>query len=959
MKRRILQVGLSLFIVWCLFVPSSYFGAVLAETPDESVITPVWEPDLAMYEALNSQVAKYIASFECSPATWTPDFSSPEAYTLSKKPLLDKLLGRVGPLPSNSAGRVIERRTLFAGQNYIIEWARVQSRLSPLSVMGYLAQPTQRVQPGPAVVLLHGAGVPPHKVFGWKLAGNEYYDKYVDAPLSPVGLDLVEAGYTVFVPWISDDESQWPYFPWFELDRWGAVLRKKTGQGGAYSILVPQIMSVLDFLATEEGIDTQKIALMGWWQGAQLAAVASALDDRVKAVVLLQFPIDRHAFRADSSVLALDSAYTAIDCIFSDTHFAALIAPRPLLFSHWENSPLSSLYARFVSPSQALAIESIYEGLKIPEKMSIMLGADKREAVTTIPVTWLNKVFAHEGFPEPKNSFTEQTGWVSQDKYTRFLADVNGDGMADIVGFHESNMYISFSTGSGFAPPITGSGAFAGIGGWVSQDKYPRFLADVNGDGRADIVGFGAAIYSALSEGAGFGPQEQIVFIPPVPSAWDYPYARYDAFRSELGAYLGSLGGCSGIDVTPDFTSVESFLASVESLRLSVTSQLTGGLLFPELPITLRERRVIADAGSYILEWVRFSGRFGDDINVAGYLATPKDSPGPFPAVISFDGNYGLDYLFGLMREETPYLNAYGDYLARSEHIVFAPYMPSFFADGWGAHFGERTNWVFTIWHYLTNLYLSSVDFMYTQPNVNKGNIVAYGISYAGVAALLTTAVDKRISTLAYSNPLVNVDLYFRDPSVTISSPVWQTEICNCTNLAEQYLIAPRRFIWENGLSDANWYQSYNMEVIDRVRETYKALNTEWSFRFLRHDGAHETRVENVCIDPTTQDKYTRFLADVNGDGMADIVGFHESNMYISFSTGSGFAPPITGSGAFAGIGGWVSQDKYPRFLADVNGDGRADIVGFGAAIYVGFSEETGFALSLRIGYDFTDNGGW
>jgi hypothetical protein len=37
-------------------------------------------------------------------------------------------------------------------------------------------------------------------------------------------------------------------------------------------------------------------------------------------------------------------------------------------------------------------------------------------------------------------------------------------------------------------------------GGWTSDDLYPRELADVNGDGRADIVGFGnAGVYVALA----------------------------------------------------------------------------------------------------------------------------------------------------------------------------------------------------------------------------------------------------------------------------------------------------------------------------------------------------------------------------------------------------------------------------------------------------------------------------
>ena len=38
-------------------------------------------------------------------------------------------------------------------------------------------------------------------------------------------------------------------------------------------------------------------------------------------------------------------------------------------------------------------------------------------------------------------------------------------------------------------------------GGWVSQDKFPRHVADVNGDGRDDIVGFGGdAVFVSLSE---------------------------------------------------------------------------------------------------------------------------------------------------------------------------------------------------------------------------------------------------------------------------------------------------------------------------------------------------------------------------------------------------------------------------------------------------------------------------
>jgi uncharacterized repeat protein (TIGR01451 family) len=99
-------------------------------------------------------------------------------------------------------------------------------------------------------------------------------------------------------------------------------------------------------------------------------------------------------------------------------------------------------------------------------------------------------------------------GWSSDNTYPRALADVNGDHMADIVGFGADGVHVSLATGGGhFAAPTFELAAFgtnAGAGGWTSQDLYPRTLADVNGDGMADIVGLGAAgIAVSLATGGG------------------------------------------------------------------------------------------------------------------------------------------------------------------------------------------------------------------------------------------------------------------------------------------------------------------------------------------------------------------------------------------------------------------------------------------------------------------------
>jgi len=99
-------------------------------------------------------------------------------------------------------------------------------------------------------------------------------------------------------------------------------------------------------------------------------------------------------------------------------------------------------------------------------------------------------------------------GWHSYDTYPRMLGDVNGDGKADIVGFASNGVYVYFATGhgnfDGGRHVLNNYGPHAG--GWNSFSNYPRALADVNGDGKVDIVGYGHDhVYVSLSNGHSFG----------------------------------------------------------------------------------------------------------------------------------------------------------------------------------------------------------------------------------------------------------------------------------------------------------------------------------------------------------------------------------------------------------------------------------------------------------------------
>jgi len=88
-------------------------------------------------------------------------------------------------------------------------------------------------------------------------------------------------------------------------------------------------------------------------------------------------------------------------------------------------------------------------------------------------------------------------GWTSQNLYPRALADTNADNRADIIGFGKGGAYVSLSTGTSFAAPVLGIANFGtSAGGWSSQNLYPRTVADVNHDHKADIVGFaGSGVY--------------------------------------------------------------------------------------------------------------------------------------------------------------------------------------------------------------------------------------------------------------------------------------------------------------------------------------------------------------------------------------------------------------------------------------------------------------------------------
>lgn len=98
-----------------------------------------------------------------------------------------------------------------------------------------------------------------------------------------------------------------------------------------------------------------------------------------------------------------------------------------------------------------------------------------------------------------KQNFGSNQGWTPT-KHVRLTAVLNNVGYADIIGFGDEGVWTALSNGDGtFQDPRLVMANFGVAQGW-DPAKHVRLMADINNDGKDDIVAFGdQGVWTALS----------------------------------------------------------------------------------------------------------------------------------------------------------------------------------------------------------------------------------------------------------------------------------------------------------------------------------------------------------------------------------------------------------------------------------------------------------------------------
>lgn len=169
----------------------------------------------------------------------------------------------------------------------------------------------------------------------------------------------------------------------------------------------------------------------------------------------------------------------------------------------------------FSGRTTALAALSNAEGFTRPEyygtiRYGDINGDGKADVCARTPSGMRCWVSNGQGFPREVTgpSWSDAGGWNKLPYWpTIRLKDVDGDGKADLCARGSSGFRCHLSRGDSFGPAIGGS-LWPNTSGWDDYDNFSTIrMADLDGDGRLDVCArANARVVCHLFTGDGFGP---------------------------------------------------------------------------------------------------------------------------------------------------------------------------------------------------------------------------------------------------------------------------------------------------------------------------------------------------------------------------------------------------------------------------------------------------------------------
>jgi len=308
-----------------------------------------------------------------------------------------------------------------------------------------------------------------------------------------------------------------------------------------------------------------------------------------------------------------------------------------------------------------------------------------------------------------------------------------------------------------------------------------------------------------------------------------------EARRAELWSKVDSPGAGGFM---PKITDPEQWRVAQKELRDTFWDEVIGQLPKADKPMNPRSRLVYDEPKYRGYEVVL---DVWDDVFAQGILLLPKDvKPGERrPVVVCQHGLEGRPSDVADPKKSNPAYNQYACRLAERGFVVFAPQNPYIGGDKFRVLQRKLNPLGKTLFSVITAQHEVILNWLATQPFVDKDRIAFYGLSYGGKTAMRVPALlapDREPGAVGYCLSICSADYndWIQKNASTTSKysymftgeyEIFEWNLGNTFNYAEMsWLICPRPFMVERGHHDGVAPDDWVASEFAKTRRRYDLL---------------------------------------------------------------------------------------------------------------------------------------